>query len=135
MNRPLTLLSLGCLLATAASATAQSLGQISITVHTSGGDQKHTAPAVGQAPVTLEQAMQTAGVTYTATWFSSVPGYAAMIIDGQPSTTNGNFATPFWWVCINGYSSAAGLQTLVKAGDQIEWSWVTTGKCAKDSGH
>jgi hypothetical protein len=84
--------------------------------------------------MSLERAMQTAGVTYTATWFPSVPGYAAMIIDGEPDKTTGGFESTFWWVCINGYSSAAGLQTLVKSGDQIEWFRLTTGKCAKDAG-
>jgi hypothetical protein len=63
--------------------------------------------------------MQNAGVQYTATWFPSVPGYAAMIIDSDPATTTGKFDPTFWWLCIDGFSSAAGLQTLVNAGAQL----------------
>jgi len=76
--------------------------------------------------------MQAGSVVYTATWYPSVPGYAAMIIDGEPAVTTGSFETTFWWACIDGYSSAAGLQTLVKAGVQVEWFRVTNGKCPKD---
>jgi hypothetical protein len=108
---------------------------VQITVHTAAGNQQHIAPTLGQAPLTLEQAMEAAGVHFTATWFPSVPGYAAMIIDGDPSNTTGNFSSPFWWACINGLSSAAGLQTLVKAGDQVDWIKVTVGKCPKDTSH
>jgi hypothetical protein len=116
--------------ASAASAFAQTL---QITVHLSAGPKVHSAPTLGLAPLTIEQAMQAAGVSYTASWFSSVPGYAAMIIDGQPSSTNGNFGSPFWWACVNGYSRTAGLQTFIKGGDQVDWLWVTQpNQCTND---
>ncbi|HEU0147005.1 MAG TPA: hypothetical protein VFR21_09020 [Bradyrhizobium sp.] len=114
---------------------AQTSNQIQITVHTSQGDRSHTAPALGLAPVSLERAMQGAGIVYTATWFPSVPGYAAMIIDGDPDKTTGSFETPFWWACVNGFSSAAGLQTSIKGGDQVEWFKLSAGKCPSDAAH
>ena len=113
---------------------AGSPNQIRITVHTSTGDREHLAPTVGQAPISLERAMQAAGITYTATWFPNVPGYAAMIIDGDPSKTNGDFGTPFWWACIDGYSSAAGLQTLIRDGMHVEWSLLSELFAGSDRG-
>lgn len=127
-----------CLITGSAAAADGSSGtpsSIQITVHLTAGDKPHTAPTLGAAPVTLEWAMKAAGITYSASWFPSVPGYAAMIIDDQPSSTTGKFGSPFWWACINGYSSAAGLQTFVKGGDQVDWLWVTDGKCPKDTPH
>jgi hypothetical protein len=129
-------LCLGAVPAAAEDSSAPALSAIQIAVHLSTGLKQHAAPTLGAAPVTLEWAMQAAGVAYTASWFSSVPGYAAMIIDDQPATTNGKFGSPFWWACVNGYSSAAGLQTFIKGGDQIDWLWVTEGnKCPKDTPH
>lgn len=125
----------GSLMLAPLPAGAQTAGQVQITVHTSHGDRSHAAPVLGQAPISLERAMQGAGITYTATWFPSVPGYAAMIIDGDPDKTTGGFETPFWWACINGFSSAAGLQTLVKGGDQVEWLKLSAGKCPNDTAH
>lgn len=113
-------------------AQAQTPNSIQITVNTNTGVRQHSAPTLGQVPLTLEKAMQAAGVPFTSTWFPSVPGYAAMIIDGDPDKTTGGFEASFWWACINGYSSAAGLQTLVKSGDQVEWTRMTQGKCPKD---
>jgi hypothetical protein len=122
------------LLATTGLAAGQAPAPIQITVHTSTGDRQHSSPTLGQLPLSVEDAMKGAGVQYTVTWFPSVPGYAAMIIDGEPDKTTGKFESKFWWLCINGYSSAAGLQTSVKSGDVLEWSLVTKGKCAKDAG-
>jgi hypothetical protein len=82
--------------------------------------------------MSLEQAMNAAGAICAATWLPSVPRYVAMIIDGDPATTTGGFENTFWRVCINGFSTAAGLQTLVKSGDQIDWSRTTNGTRPND---
>lgn len=133
MRKSFAFLAVAVVWAVAVPAYAQAPTQVQIVVHESSGDKSFTAPVVGQAPVSLEEAMKGAGMTFTATWFPSVPGYAAMIIGGEPAQTTGGFSTPFWWACINGYSSAAGLQTFVKSGDQVEWFLLSEGKCAKDS--
>lgn len=108
--------------------------EITIVVHPGSGapDKTYKAAALGMVPMTVERAMQSAGMKYTATWFPNTPGYAAMIIEGMPPTTTGNFGTSYWMVCVDGYGAAAGLQTLVRAGNQVEWSLVTGGKCPKD---
>ena len=118
-----------------APVSAEASTTVEMTVHTTKGSVPHSAPMLGKAPMTLEGAMQAAGVPYTATWFPNVPGYAAMIIDGEPATTTGQLASPFWWACIDGYSSAAGLQTLVRAGNRVDWTWGSNVTCPKDSGH
>ena len=106
--------------------------EISMTVHHTAGDKSFVVPTLAGLPLNLEETMKAARVSFTVSWFPSTPGYAAMIIDGDPSSTTGNFGSPFWWVCINDYSAAAGLQTLVKGGDKVEWSLTAQGKCPKD---
>lgn len=125
-----TALALAWLLVSAGAAQAET-DSIAIVVNTTKGAITHVAPVLGKAPISVERAMQAAGLPYTATWFPNIPGYAAMIIEDEPATTSGGFGTPFWWLCVNGYDSASGMQTLVKAGDALEWSLVTDGKCPK----
>lgn len=116
----------------AAPVHSQSTDTVEISVQTSSGTNTYAASVVGMTPVMLETAMQSAGIEYTVSWFPSVPGYAVMILDGDPMTTTGKFGVPFWWACVNGFSSAAGLQTLVKSGDSVTWELVSDGKCPND---
>lgn len=133
MPRLLALLSPLTISMPLATAVAASPAQtIEITVNgVSPG--KFVAPAQGQLPITIEQAMQAAGVSYTASWFPNVPGYGAVIIQGLPASTSGTLGSTYWRVCVDGFSAAAGMQTYVKAGSIVEWAYGTTGKCPKDS--
>jgi len=105
---------------------------VTITVHV-------TTPKVYHVPVspgtTVEKAMQLAKMQYNATWYPSVGGYAAMILEGTPPTTTGSFGSPFWWLCINDLSASAGMSAQqVSNGDNVDWYYVTDGKCPKDAG-
>ena len=82
--------------------------------------------------ITVERAMQQAltpsgtPLSYTATYFQKPAGYAAMIINGTPSTTNGKFGTTYWALCVNGKAANLGMSAQpVKNGDKVLWTYTT----------
>ena len=78
--------------------------------------------------------MKAAQMKFTATWYPSVPGYAAMIIDGHPGSTTGELGDEFWWLCVNDTSASKGMAQMIGGGDEVSWSYVSqaTGGCPKD---
>jgi hypothetical protein len=114
-------------------ATAQ-LANITIATHPTATTSKTYR---AQIPVgsTVEKAMQQAGMQYTATWYASVGGYALMIAEGTPPSTNGGFGSPFWWLCLNNRSVNSGMSAQpVNDGDRIDWYFITVAKCTGDTG-
>jgi hypothetical protein len=78
-------------------------------------------PVTGQTGMTVEQLMQRAKLKYTATFFPSVGGYALMQVQNVPPQTNGQFGSPFWWLCVNEVSAKLGMSAqTVMNGDEIE---------------
>lgn len=119
MTRALAVLFLMTLPAGSVCAQTASPSNITITVIVDSSSAIYTVNTPTFAAMTIEQAMQAAAIQYTATWFPSVPGYAAIIINGMPKSTTGSFGSPYWEFCLNGYTAAAGMQTLTKSGNKI----------------
>lgn len=78
--------------------------------------------------ITVERAMQQAltpigtALSYTATYFHNPAGYAAMIIDGTPKSTNGSFGEKYWALCINGSLADKGMSAQrVTNGTKVLW--------------
>lgn len=78
--------------------------------------------------ITVERAMQQAltpsgtPIAYTATYFHNPAGYAAMIINGTPKTTDGAFGSKFWSLCVNGKPAKDGMSIeTVKNGAKVLW--------------
>ena len=78
--------------------------------------------------------MKAAEMAFTVTWYPSVPGYAAMIIDGHPDSTSGNLGDEFWWLCVNEASATEGMAQMIGGGDKLSWNFVSKDKggCPKD---
>ena len=84
-------------------------------------------------PITVEGAMQQAitpygtAINYTASYYHAPAGYAAMIINGMPKSTTGNFgATENWSLCVNGKAANQGMSAMtVKNGDKVLWTYGT----------
>ena len=130
---------LPCVLATLSLLALPLAGQaddatISITVAHPKGSTEYSAPVEKNDMLSVEDAMKAAGMQFTVTWYPKLPGYAAVIIDGDPPLTTGGFFKDFWWLCINGASSQKGMGHLLRPGDKVLWSWVrkAEGVCPND---
>lgn len=123
-----------CLSFAAINASAADPGiKATIVVHETSGQAK-TYPVQGSGNLTVEQAMQLAGMKYAVTYFPNLNGYAAIQIDGVPKTTNGNLGSPAWYLCINGMSAHAGMSKQeVADGDQVAWYYTKKFQCPKDA--
>lgn len=113
------------------SATQSST--ITITMNYPAGPTTYSANVSGS--VTVEQAMQQANMQYNATYFSGL-GYALMLFNGTPASTNGQFGSNYWWLCVNGKSATQGMSSQpVAGGDTVQWYWVTNGSdpCPNDT--
>jgi hypothetical protein len=82
--------------------------------------------------ITVEKAMQQAltpsgtAISYTATYFHNPAGYAAMMINNTPSTTNGTFGSTYWALCVNGKAADLGMSSqTVKNGDKVLWTYTS----------
>lgn len=106
-----------------------------ITLHLPNGTTSST-PATGPAGMTVERAMQSAGLKYNVTYFKGL-GYALMQVMGQPPQTSGDFTagSPFWFLCVDDLNPNMGMSSKrLRNGDRVDWYWVTgsLGKCPKD---
>ena len=119
------------------STAQEAAASIPITMSFPGGPSNFTASVSGT--VTVEKAMQVAGIKYTATNFSQSLGYALMLFFPSPNSpfpasTNGNFGSTFWWLCVNGRSANQGMSFQpVSAGDKILWLWTNRAVCPNDN--
>jgi Domain of unknown function (DUF4430) len=108
-------------------------GSIAITMNYPGGPSNYAAKVSG--PITVEQAMQQANIQYNATYFAGY-GYALMLFNRTPASTNGQFGSSYWWLCVNGKTPKQGMSSQqVSPGDSVQWYWVTKGSdpCQNDS--
>jgi hypothetical protein len=106
---------------------------ITITMNYPAGPSTYTANVSGS--VTVEQAMQQASMQYNATYFAGL-GYALILFNGTPASTNGTFGSSYWWLCVNGKSATQGMSSQqVSGGDSVQWYWVTNGSdpCPNDT--
>jgi hypothetical protein len=111
-----------CITSLMAVSSTQSSSVI-ITMNYPAGPSTYTANISG--PVTVEQAMQQANMQYNATYFAGL-GYALMLFNGTPASTNGQFSSNYWWLCVNGKSATQGMSSQqVMGGDTVQWYWVT----------
>jgi len=113
------------------SATQSS--SITITMNYPAGPSIYTANVSG--PVTVERAMQQGNMQYNATYFAGA-GYILMLFNGTLASTNGQFGSDYWWLCVNGKSATQGMSSQqVVGGDTVQWYWVTNGAdpCPNDS--
>lgn len=94
----------------------------------------------GQAPIThatpwspgmtVERAMQRAGIKYVTGWFPGL-GDALLIAEGTPMITNGALGSPFWWLCVNGRAPKRGMSEALipSARSSVVWSWTSDATC------
>lgn len=129
-------------LATVLSACAQSPGAdpgagtaagepITVTVIVDTGHGMPTQTIVeGPAGMTVEEVMQAGEFDYTAIYNSQLGGYAMALLEATPDATDGELATPFWWLCINGEDAQTGMSSQqVSDGDTVGWSFVSSPSC------
>lgn len=114
------------------SCTGSSCIQIGVRQPGGGGTWTLFFYTASSTSITVERAMQQAltpsgtAISYTATYFHNPPGYAAMIINRTPSTTNGTFDKTYWALCVNGKAADQGMSTqTVKNGDKVLWTYTT----------
>lgn len=109
---------------------------VAINIHLPGGVANYSAPA--SASQTVEHAMQHAtntnggaALSYTATYFQSQSGYAAMAISSHPPIITGNFGTYYWLLCVNGQPAGNGMSSQqVTSTDIVDWYYTATFACS-----
>jgi hypothetical protein len=90
-----------------------------------------TKPAPWHPGITVENAMQQAGIKYVTAWFPNLRSNALLIAEGNPVSTTGDLGSPFWFLCINGKNPGKGMTTarIPSARSKVEWFWTTEATC------
>lgn len=112
------------------SCAGQSCIQLGVRQPQGGGTWTLYYYTASANSITVERVMQQAltpsgtALSYTATYFHNPAGYAAMLINGTPATTNGNFGSTYWALCVNGKAADLGMSAqTVKNGDKVLWTY------------
>ncbi|MGJ4992777.1 hypothetical protein ACQR0Z_00065 [Bradyrhizobium sp. HKCCYLS3077] len=125
------LLATAILAATTIGAAAQT---VALTFNIPG-QPPVSHPAKWRPGITVEQAMQGAGIKYVTAWYPRL-GNALVIAEGTPLVTNGGLGSPFWWLCVDGKAPKRGgkdvgmSQALIpSARSTVTWSWTIEPTC------
>lgn len=106
------------------------LADVNITVHLPNGDKTFAAPAA--SPLSVENAMKAAEVSFTATFYPGI-GYATVAVSGYPEAVTGGFGLTNWHLCVNGKTANKGMSDMmVQDGDNVDWQYLGNGTCPAD---
>lgn len=106
------------------------VADVNITVHLPNGDKTFAAPVA--SPLSVEDAMKAAKVSFTATFYPGI-GYASVAVAGYPEAVTGGFGLTNWHLCVNGKTADKGMSAMmVKDGDNVNWRFLVKGSCPAD---
>jgi len=113
-----------------AASAANAAGRNVVLTFNIPGQPPITHAAPWRPGITVERAMQNAGIKYVTAWFPGL-GDALLIAEGTPMLTNGALGSPFWWLCVDGRSPKRGMSGAVipSPRSSVVWSWTSDATC------